>query len=73
MTVHVDEKTVFNKEYCVGCGLCVTTCPTDSLILERKPDHLLTLPQAEKFFDNQDLMGLEKAQIDKARLVAAKA
>lgn len=73
MTVNADDRTVYNKEYCVGCGLCVTTCPADSLILERKPDNQLTLPREEKFFDNQDLMGLEKAQIDQARLAAAKA
>jgi len=73
MTVNEDDKTVYNKENCLGCGLCVTTCPTDSLILERKPDDQLMLPQDEKFFDSQDRMALERAQIDKARLAAAKA
>jgi hypothetical protein len=51
----------------------VTTCPTDSLILERKPDDQLMLPQDEKFFDSQDRMAEERAAIDKARLAAAKA
>ena len=23
---------------CIGCGLCVTTCPTGSLSLQRKPE-----------------------------------
>ena len=53
MTVNADDKAVYNRNNCFGCGLCVTTCPTDSLILERKPDDQLTLPQDEKFFDNQ--------------------
>jgi Fe-S-cluster-containing hydrogenase component 2 len=73
MTVNADDKAVYNRSNCFGCGLCVTTCPTDSLILERKPDDQLTLPQDEKFFDNQDRMALERAQIEKARRVAAKA
>jgi Na+-translocating ferredoxin:NAD+ oxidoreductase subunit B len=73
MTVNADDKDVYNRSNCFGCGLCVTTCPTDSLILERKPDDQLTLPQDEKFFDNQDRMALERAQIEKARRAAAKA
>jgi electron transport complex protein RnfB len=72
MTVNADNKSVYNRENCFGCGLCVTTCPTDSLILERKPDDQLMLPQDDKFFDSQDRMALERAEIDKARLAAAK-
>jgi electron transport complex protein RnfB len=73
MKVNENEKTVYNKAKCAGCGLCVTTCPSGALILVRKPADQLTLPQDEKFFDNQDRMGLEKARIDQERLVAAKA
>jgi electron transport complex protein RnfB len=73
MTVDEDDKAVYKRENCLGCGLCVTTCPTDSLILERKPDDQLMLPQDEKFFDSQDRMALERAEIDKARLTATKA
>jgi Na+-translocating ferredoxin:NAD+ oxidoreductase subunit B len=67
MTVGPDGKHVFQREYCFGCGLCVTACPTGALILERKPDNELMLPQDEKFFDSQDRMAIERAQIDKAR------
>lgn len=31
-------KAEINSENCSGCGLCVTTCPTGSLLLERKPE-----------------------------------
>jgi Fe-S-cluster-containing hydrogenase component 2 len=31
------EKVVFNSPRCIGCGLCVSTCPTGSLTLVRKP------------------------------------
>jgi Fe-S-cluster-containing hydrogenase component 2 len=33
-----DEKVVLDLDHCIGCGLCVTTCSTDSLTLIRKPD-----------------------------------
>jgi len=32
-----DGKAALNLDRCIGCGLCVSTCPTDSLSLVRKP------------------------------------
>jgi formate hydrogenlyase subunit 6/NADH:ubiquinone oxidoreductase subunit I len=32
-----NKKAVLNLNRCIGCGLCVTTCPTNSLSLVRKP------------------------------------
>jgi Fe-S-cluster-containing hydrogenase component 2 len=32
------EKVVLNLDRCIGCGLCVSTCPTDSLTMVRKPE-----------------------------------
>jgi formate hydrogenlyase subunit 6/NADH:ubiquinone oxidoreductase subunit I len=35
---HLDnKKSVLNVNRCIGCGLCVSTCPTKSLSLVRKP------------------------------------
>ena len=67
-----DDSSVvhFNKANCFGCGLCVTTCPTDSLILERKPDEQLMLPLDDNFFDSQERMAIERAEIDRARRAA---
>jgi len=66
-TLDEDKKVVFNPARCFGCGLCVTTCPSGALILVRKPDDRLTLPEDEGFFDNQERMGHEKAAVDRAR------
>lgn len=33
-----DGKVVLDAGRCIGCGLCVSTCPTGSLTLERKPE-----------------------------------
>ena len=33
-----DEKVVLDVNHCIGCGLCVSTCPTKSLRLVRKPE-----------------------------------
>ncbi len=32
-----DKKAVLDLNRCIGCGLCVGTCPTHSLSLVRKP------------------------------------
>ena len=32
----VGETAVLNLDRCIGCGLCVSTCPTKALSLERK-------------------------------------
>jgi Fe-S-cluster-containing hydrogenase component 2 len=46
----VDAGSVrLNKDRCIGCGLCVSTCPTGALSLVRKPDKGGRLP--ETFFD----------------------
>jgi ferredoxin len=31
------KKAVLDVNRCIGCGLCVSTCPTHSLSLVRKP------------------------------------
>ena len=33
-----DGVPVLNRDRCIGCGLCVSTCPTESLTLVRKPE-----------------------------------
>lgn len=32
-----NKKSVLDLNRCIGCGLCVSTCPTHSLSLVRKP------------------------------------
>ena len=33
-----DAHAVLDLDRCIGCGLCVSTCPTGSLTLLRKPE-----------------------------------
>jgi ferredoxin len=41
-----DALAVLNTDRCIGCGLCVTTCPSGALTLARKPpDNLPPVPK----------------------------
>jgi len=35
---HVGGKASVDMDRCIGCGLCVPTCPTESMTLARKPE-----------------------------------
>jgi Fe-S-cluster-containing hydrogenase component 2 len=40
----VDDQAVVLLERCIGCGLCVTTCPQEALKLIKKPEEQLYQP-----------------------------
>ena len=44
-----------NPDYCIGCGLCVSTCPSNALTLTRKPlDETDNIPETlTDFWYNQ--------------------
>ena len=37
-----------NKDRCIGCGLCVSSCPTNALTLKRKTEE--DIPQISETF-----------------------
>jgi Fe-S-cluster-containing hydrogenase component 2 len=32
-----EDRALLNPDRCIGCGLCVSTCPSGALSLTRKP------------------------------------
>ena len=42
------------KEKCIGCGLCVSTCPSGALHLIRKPEEELVLPPKDEMAWNEE-------------------
>lgn len=39
---------VVDKRSCIDCGLCSTTCKSDAMNLERKPDASIVAPPADR-------------------------
>jgi Fe-S-cluster-containing hydrogenase component 2 len=82
--LHLDNgQAVLDLTRCIGCGLCVTTCPSDSLSLARKPeaeqptvpkdivDNLIKVGQARGKLGPGELIGLQvRSKVD--RLLASR-
>ena len=43
----VDGVSVVNREKCIGCGLCVTGCPSGVAMLERKAEEAIIDPRKD--------------------------
>lgn len=41
-----DQAAVINQDRCIGCGLCVATCPTEAIALIPKPEDQQSIPPA---------------------------
>ena len=44
ITVGSDDVAVVDRDRCIGCGLCVTTCPSEALLLKQKSEAEIRIP-----------------------------
>jgi Fe-S-cluster-containing hydrogenase component 2 len=65
--IQIEEgKSIIDKGRCIGCGLCVSTCPTGSLRLIRKsPEGLPEVPRNQ--FESYRKLGLVRGKLGTAR------
>ena len=56
-----DEHVLFDADRCIGCRLCVSTCPSGALTLVLKPEHL-RLPVPETLADTWQIIVRERAR-----------
>jgi Fe-S-cluster-containing hydrogenase component 2 len=57
-----DQKAIIDLNRCVGCGLCVSTCPTEALTLLRKSAGDLYVPP-EKALETYFRIARERGKI----------
>jgi ferredoxin len=53
-------------ERCLGCGVCVTTCPTDAITLSKKPTEVRPPRTREDLYDI--IMNKKKNRLEKIKL-----
>jgi len=44
--ITIQDPAVVDLDRCIGCGLCVTTCPSEALSMKLKEESQLTVPPA---------------------------
>ena len=67
--VAVSEKqhtAVVDLNRCIGCGLCVPVCPTESISLVKKPAERTPPPTREDLYDV--IMARKKGRVGKWKL-----
>ncbi len=55
-----DGVLTFKQEKCIGCGLCVSTCPGQALTLVPKAQANVYEPQGETLFDTYEIISKER-------------
>ena len=48
----VGERLIFNKAKCIGCGLCVPTCPENAIQLVKKTQEIVPPETVEMRYDS---------------------
>ena len=60
--ITMDDTAVVDPDRCIGCGLCVPTCPGDAIVLRQKAaEHQYTPP--DNTIKTYLMMARERAKI----------
>jgi Na+-translocating ferredoxin:NAD+ oxidoreductase subunit B len=50
--IQIEETALLDPQRCIGCGLCITTCPTEAIRFIERDDFVAPVPSIGQLMES---------------------